>query len=179
MTTTLVIDPGMSTGIVLAERGDMTPFKIIGQWQLMDGGLPQFVDWVDNTFEGSWQGLEVVCEKFSPLPRVFKLRELEPIRIEGYVYGLCNSGFDIPVKWQPPAAMLIAGTNNGGNTRAQKQAANKRAGDDVLRKLGLWTTGKQFGTKDANDANAAMKHLIAYLRNIGHGPSLEVINGVR
>ena len=140
----------------------------------MDGGVPQLRALL-STIEFPD---EVVCEKFSPLPRVFKLRELEPLRAEGYIeHGYC-AAYGLPIKWQTPAAMLIAGTNNGGNTRAQKQAANKRAGDDVLRRLGLWKTGKQFGTRDANDANAAMKHLIAYLRGIGHGPSLEVINGV-
>jgi len=180
MTRTLVVDPGMSSGIVLAEYTATEPFKILGQWQLMEGGLPQFSDWVSNTL--SIPGLDVVvCEKFSPLPRVFKLRELEPIRIEGFLYARCNgpNHSPVPIVWQTPSAMLIAGTNNGGSTRAQKQAANKKAGDDMLRALGLWTTGKKdFGTKDANDANAAMKHLIAYFRSIGHGPSLEVINRV-
>jgi hypothetical protein len=44
--------------------------------------------------------------------------------------------------------------------------------------MGLWSTGKKdIGKKDANDVNAAQKHALAYLRSIGHQPTLDALVG--
>jgi hypothetical protein len=51
------------------------------------------------------------------------------------------------VVWQYPDSMLLAGSHHGSPSNH----------------------------KDANDINSAMKHLVAYLRNIDHQPTLEAL----
>jgi hypothetical protein len=157
MTTILSIDPGMSTGIVLAEYDTLVPLTILGKWQI-EGGLTGLIERFDPDDVD-----EVVAEKFSPLPRVFRLNELEPLRIEGAL----EAWYPV-IHWQRPVAMALAGT--GGS-----QAENKKAADDILRAAGLWTTGSQVGCKDANDVNSATKHLVSRMRRIGHGPTLSAV----
>lgn len=176
MTYLLSIDPGMSTGIVLGRFEDNTEYERLEFWQV-EGGLPGLRAWLDihfnETDSGWWKfrdifpyviesyEVTIVCEKFIPwpAPRSFKLNELEPIRIEGVI----EDRFDPEVVWQPATAMVLA----GGDTKPQR----KRNSDDVLRRMGLWTTGKDVGMKDSNDVNSAQKHAIAYLKNIGHEPT--------
>lgn len=177
MTYLLTIDPGMSTGIVLGQFTEATPYERIGRWQI-EGGLEQLAWWVMYHFDddlGWWSfskenagfhvtDVVVVCEKFVPLPapRTFKTQELEPIRIEGALQMALET-----VVWQRAGAMVLA----GGDTPAKR----KRASDDVLRRLGLWSTGSQIGMKDANDVNSAQKHAIAYLRSIKHEPTMRFL----
>lgn len=184
MTYLLSIDPGMSTGIVLG-RFTNTKYERLHYWHL-EGGLPAFRDWhnahwmeAHTVYGEEWyfpehrrepsflpNQLTTVCEKFVPLPapRTFKVAELEPIRIEGAVEAL---GMD-PV-WQRSSAMVLSNEGvTAGMTAKQKTARRKKASDDVLRRAGLWLTGKQVGHTDANDVNAAQKHALAYLRSINH-----------
>jgi hypothetical protein len=66
--------------------------------------------------------------------------------------------------------MLLAGAGHGSPSR------NKTAADNILRAMGLWTLPSEVDNHpDANDINSAMKHLVAYLRNIGHEPTLEAL----
>lgn len=163
------IDPGMSTGVTLGDYDDATPYERLGFWQI-EGGLPALRDWMKYHhyyndgwyFGGFLPRVTVVCEKFVPLPapRSFKLAELEPIRIEGVI----EDRFGDTVVWQRPAAMVLA----GGETPAER----KRNSDDVLRRGGLWLTGKSVGLKDANDVNASCKHALAYMNRIGHLPTI-------
>jgi hypothetical protein len=181
MTYVMTIDPGMTTGLVLAHYGELEPLTILGKYEIEGGwnGLKHDV----NFRTGMLDADEIVCEKFSPLPRVFRLNELEPLRIEGGVDALADEVFygdgtirTVPIYWQVPGAMNIAGTNNGGSTRAQKAAANKRAADDVLRAAGLWSLPSDSPEHgDSNDINSAMKHLVAHMRRIGHAPTLQAV----
>lgn len=186
----LTIDPGMATGIVLGYYTDDEPYERLARWQV-EGGLDGFKKWFwryhyepypDGTSEfeltGGWAvvteedgymeiiegDVTVVSEKFVPLPapRSFKLNELEPIRIEGALDVMVDD-----VVWQRSSAMVLA----GGDTPAQR----KKNSDDVLRRMGLWSTGKEVHYKDANDVNSAQKHAIAYLRSIEHKPTLEFL----
>lgn len=163
MTYLLTIDPGMSTGITLGHYTESTRYERTQFWQV-EGGLAGFRQWRDRYYRRKLGRWTVVCEKFVPLPapRTFKTQELEPIRIEGVVEDTM-----LDVVWQRAASMVLA----GGTTPAQR----KRASDDVLRRLGLWTTGSMVGMKDANDVNSAQKHAIAYLRSIKHRPTIEAL----
>lgn len=176
----LSIDPGMSTGITLGRFTAISPYERLDYWQI-EGGLPGLREWFkvhdlqDEEYGHSWLYGErrqevtdwnpvVVCEKFVPLPapRSFKLAELEPIRIEGVI----EDRFGDSVVWQRPSAMVLA----GGETPAER----KRNSDDILRRGGLWLTGKKdLGLKDANDVNAAQKHALAYMTRINHQPTIE------
>lgn len=161
----VAIDPGMETGFVLAEYNDDEPITIRRAWQTQ-GGL-------DGMMESLWNldiGLSVqtfVFEKFRTSPRVYKSDEVEALRIEGAVRLLRPD-----VVMQYNGAMLLAGTDHGSPGK------NKTAADNVLRAMGLWHTGKMIGAKDANDVNSAMKHLVAYLRGIGHAPTMEALRHV-
>lgn len=158
----LVIDPGMETGFVFAEYDDDKPVEIKRAWQ-KQGGL----DGIHNTLWDYDTHLSVqtwVFEKFRTTPRVMRADEVEALRIEGAVRLLRPD-----VVMQYNGAMLLAGTDHGSAGK------NKTAADNVLRKLGLWHTGKMIGAKDANDVNSAMKHLVAYLRGIGHAPTMEAL----
>lgn len=188
----LSIDPGMSSGIVLGEFTPETPYTRLGFWQI-EGGLSGLRHWLgahhedtnDGTMLPPWwffpaeddpdaddvlgfenDELVIVCEKFSPRPmaRSFKLEELEAIRIEGVV----EDRFEGMVTWQRPMAMVLDG-------RPDTTAKRKQASDNVLRKMGLWTTGKQVGLKDANDVNSAQKHAVAYLIKQKHEPTVKKI----
>jgi hypothetical protein len=178
VTYLVTFDPGMSTGITLGEYHEFTAYKRIDFWQV-EGGLPALRMWWGPA---PWpqasplehDGITYVCEKFVPLPapRTFKTAELEPIRIEGAI----EDRLDGNVIWQRASAMVLAqGDAHRQPTKAKQAAARKRASDDVLRDMGLWTTGKQVGCKDANDVNSAQKHAIAYLRAIKHGPTIEAL----
>lgn len=162
MKDVLVIDPGMETGFVFAEYDDDKPVTIRRAWQTKDGlegARASLWDHAVGIGTQTW-----VFEKFRTGPRVYKATELEALRIEGAVRILHGN-----VVMQYNGAMLLAGTNHGGPGK------NKIAADNVLRKLGLWHTGKMIGAKDANDVNSAMKHLVAYLRGIGHAPTMEAL----
>lgn len=159
----LAVDPGMETGLVYAELGDDS-LTILDRLQVT-GGLEGFVEHMERVGYQS----PVVCEKFRVTPRVFRAAEVEALRIEGAVLALWTD-----VVFQYNDAMLIGG-------RQGTRAGNKRAADDVLRKMGLWTTGSQIGRPDANDVNAAMKHLVHYLNGIDNPyvvSELERINGL-
>ncbi len=173
MNYVLSIDPGMRTGIILGYYSDLTAYERIDFWQI-DGGLEGLIDWMaDGYVNGTWyfspsiavNDLTVVCEKFVPIrskvARTFKTEELEPIRIEGALRMELGDG----IVWQRSSAMVLA----GGETPAER----KRNSDDVLRNAGLWLTGKKdLGMSDANDANAAQKHAIAYMRSLKHEPTM-------
>ncbi len=173
----LSLDPGFRTGIILGCYTDETPYERIEFWQV-DGGLEGLIQWMDVFWDyeyksfafprhGLFVGFDLtkVCEKFVPIrskvARTFKTEELEPIRIEGALRMELGDG----IVWQRSSAMVLA----GGETPAER----KRNSDDVLRNAGLWLTGKKdLGMSDANDANAAQKHAIAYMRSLKHEPTM-------
>lgn len=161
----LAIDPGLETGFVLGEYDDDADLRIVGAWQTtggLDGATPSLRSMNANDLD-TW-----VFEKFRVTPRVYKSAEVEALRFEGAVRMLRPD-----VVMQYNGSMLLAG---GGRPTAAK---NKQAADAVLRRMGLWHTGSMIGAKDANDVNAATKHLVAYLREAGHAPTLEALrNGL-
>lgn len=156
----LVIDPGMTTGLVLADYWqDEGKLTILGRWAIGDG-LDGLLEW--DMGKDVPEGISpvhdvVIFEKFRVGPRTYRRVELEPLSME----GMAKVMFGSRLVMQYNDSMLIGGT--GGSP-----AENKKAADAVLRDMGLWSTGKQVGHKDANDVNAAMKHLVAYLRREGH-----------
>lgn len=160
MTPIIVFDPGWMTGIVIGQFNDHDPVTVKEILQI-EGGLDALEPMLPKLKADNPEA-KIVCERFTPRPmaRSYKIRELEPLRIEGAV----QLNWESAVTWQRPASMLLAGDSG---------PAGKRAADDILRAGGLWSTAKTVGRKDANDANAAMKHLLAYMRGAGHQPTIE------
>lgn len=163
-----VWDPGQTTGFIQAEFDDTTLPRIIDKVEL-PGGLEGVCELIVNGWD-SWKIEEEtwVSERFRMTPRVRTQAQVEPLRIEGVVQ-FAHPG----VVWQYPDQMLLAGAGHGSPSR------NKTAADNVLRGLGLWTLPSEVDYHaDANDINSAMKHLVAYLRNVGHEPTLEALRGL-
>lgn len=162
MTSIAVFDPGVTTGLVIA---DFSPNSRVDVWlkQEVPGGLDGADERASAVGVG---GIDItVCEKFRMTPRARTAVQVEALRIEGAVNAWCK-----PVVWQYPDQMLLAGGHHGSPSR------NKTAADNVLRSMGLWTLPSEVDNHpDANDINSAMKHLVAYLRNIGHAPTLEAL----
>jgi len=166
MTRLTIWDPGMTSGLVQAEYDENTLPEIVGKFEI-PGGMEAVDELIKNGW--GWDGFAIdeewVCEKFRVTPRTYKAAELEALRIEGVVYSA-----DPDVVWQYNDQMLLAGSGHGSPSK------NKTAADNVLRELGLWTLPREVPNhKDANDINSAMKHLVAYLRNKGHRPTLEAL----
>lgn len=160
MTTLIAIDPGQMSGVFMGWFDDSVPLTRMSFIQ-MPGGLAGMEQVIRDLGGDLKQFDVVVSEKFStrPMSRQYKLEELEPIRIEGMIQWLRSD-----TVWQAPAKMVL----RQGSTQAER----KRKSDDVLRDGGLWLTGKDVDYKDANDANAAAKHALAYMRSIKHAPTL-------
>lgn len=159
MTSIAVFDPGVTSGFVAAEFARNTPVQVTHKIEI-PGGLDGLCDWLSGIH------MEVVvCERFRMTPLVRTSEQVEPLRIEGVIrYAFPK------VVWQYPDSMLLAGSHHGSPSR------NKTAADNVLRTMGLWTLPSEVDNhKDANDINSAMKHLVAYLRNIDHQPTLEAL----
>jgi hypothetical protein len=174
------IDPGISTGVVLGHYDETVPYEVIGMWQFSGGlaGLMDFAydhwsgfygDWeVPNTYAGD--SYEFICERFVPLSGggfSQTAKSVEPLRIEGALVamGLLPADTSDP-HWQRASCQVLA----GGDT----PAARKRNSGNILKRGGLWVTGKMFFTPDADDVISALKHSLWFLRNtVGHTPTIE------
>lgn len=162
----LSIDPGMSTGLVLASVTDDS-FEILERLQVT-GGLLSVVKAVGDLEE--WYGFDrVVCEKFTPRPHAgggFSLDQVEPLRIEGWLVG---EGFmpefpEGPV-WRQPSQQYFC----GGSTQPERRK-NAKA---FLKEHGLYVTGATVGQPDSEDVTSATLHLFGYLRDVRNPVVLE------
>lgn len=155
------IDPGVSTGMVVAEFWLDKPLHILERRQFI--GHPDYA-------ELKKIGGLLVCERFVPLSNEgfsHTAETIEPVRIEAALmqHGLMPTDYT-DKRWQRAACQLIVG-KRGYPTR-------KQANDAFLREQGLWSTGKTVGQPDANDANSAMKHLVYYVKNtLVHHPTIQ------
>ena len=154
----VAVDPGWSTGIVSAEWNQDTYALDIEKKVQVEGGLKGLIEsgYLHLILEADL----VVCESFIPRPmaRNYRLIELEPLRIEGYLKARVES----EMVWREPGRRkLVEGT--------MTQSGH------VIKAMGLWTLPSEVGFPDANDVNSAMMHLVAYLRDIGDERILEGI----
>lgn len=165
MTYLVSIDPGMSTGVVLGEYDDTTPYKRLAYWQI-EGGLNGLLDWLDEMDLDAMGGSRIakylnwaewVSERFVLQNNEF-VANIEPVRIEGAltILGFLTDRYPDP-HWQRPGAMYFC----GGKTLAERKGKAQL----FLKKHGLWLTGKDVGRPDANDANSAQLHAFAFLHN--------------
>lgn len=158
MTKIISIDPGMTSGAVWGTFDQGVPFLREGYAEI-PGGMQGFEHWLHRR---GWFGLHsfdhVVCERFKPRPmaRNYRLDELEPLRIEGQVYV------------HAPRVVFQWPEQRGWGKHGIKTAA------ETLVKTGLWLVPSDIPNHDdADDANSAQMHLLAYMRNIGHMPTIE------
>lgn len=144
--TLLGIDPGGTgkghTGVVLLGYSDTEPAHLVESWAV-GGGLEGFLHWARETGLLQRQPL-VICETFvnRNIPGV----DLTPVLVEGAVRTLCND--------------VILQPASGKNTAVP---------DDVLKRLGLY----DIGTGDHHaDRREAARHVVRYLKNVQHMPTL-------
>ena len=151
------IDPGMSTGMVVAEVSEHRPLEVKSVHQI-EGGLASLR--TSGLMHYVYEADTVIVELFKPrqMARSYRLNELEPLRIEGYLEARFA---EHDVEWW-------------GREPAQRKLVNgfMSASEDALKAMGLWTLPSDVGCKDANDVNAAMMHLVSWLRSAGHAPTL-------
>ena len=153
MTTILSLDPSAEraisdTGYCYGEFEDNKPFRVLDSG-VVHGGFNGFVsrlnetqDGLDTLYNRILSADIVVCEQFiSWEPRA----DSTPRLIEGIV------------RYLRPDTVL------------QPSSGYKTAvSDDVLKRLGLWTTEGHHA-----DSRSATRHLIMYLKNNLHRPTLE------
>lgn len=149
MTTILSLDPGAEraisdTGYCYGEFEDNKPFRVLDSG-VVHGGFNGFIsglNGIDTLSNLIFIADIVVCEQFiSWEPRA----DSTPRLIEGVVRYLRPD-----VVLQPSSGYKTA------------------VSDDVLKRLGLWTTEGHHA-----DSRSATRHLIMYLKNNLHRPTLE------
>lgn len=160
MSTVLAIDPGMSTGITLMEYIIGHRPTITAQWQI-EGGLEGLRE--SGIIRQPLHQEATVVERFTPRPVAFSysLDELEPLRIEGWLDAWVGDFLGDQVTWQDPPQRKLVRTLP--ETEKFLQAHN------------YWATGTDVGCKDANDANSATMHALAFIRNQAHRATIDML----
>lgn len=191
MKTLISIDPGMSTGLVAGTYSDSEPFRVTHTFQI-EGGVEGFFTRVSSSengygdrlirVRGGLRGtsdsvfgdeaiLTVLAEKFTARGSgngfSYRTGALEPLRVEGAILAL-----GVNPEWVSPAQQYFM----GGKSKAEKLKARNAWLKDH-KGLGYYTTGKDVGCKDADDARSALSHAIAWLRRQKHLPTLELFRG--
>lgn len=184
MTYLLSIDPGLSSGLVLGEYTDDTPYKRLAYWQVA-GGLSGFLEWYyeywslgepwllgipyERVIAPDFE-LKVIAEKFVPLSGggfSHTLKSTTPLVIEGAMIalGMIEDYAPESAAWQRADKQYFC----GGKTKAEKRKLSKQ----FLKDHGLYLTGKDVGQPDAEDYCSSILHAFAYMRKIGHEPTLK------
>lgn len=151
----LSIDPGQESGIVVLGFSRKDRPVVLGRAQVT-GGMKGLLDHIGPYISSA----DMICgESFSPRPgaRSWKLAELEPIRIEGAL----EAKYPGLITWRKP--------------EQRKLVKDLKTTEHFLQDMGYWTTPKMVSRPDANDANSAMMHAIAYLRDSAHLPTIDML----
>jgi hypothetical protein len=119
-------------------------------------------EWLTTRFDRDLPRPDVVVsERFKPRPmaRSYRLDELEPLRIEGYLWSM----FD-----RQGGSLVFRDPETRGSGKD-----GVRGMERVLREHNLWLRPSDIPNHDdADDANSAQMHALAYLRSIGHLPTI-------
>lgn len=154
----IALDPGKVTGYVYCRYSDDLPLERIDA-RIVQGGYHGFIRFwdqmppvVDDT---------VVCESFILRSQAF-VPPLEAVEIIGALkYDAYLDEYEDRLIFQSRGAKHFS---------AKKDT---KVADNLLKAHGLWLTGKPLGHTDGRDANDAMIHALAYMRNIGHQPTID------
>lgn len=159
MTTLLAIDPCAerpvsNTGWAFGSFSDTEPFLLLNSGIVEGGfnGLCKALRWEDDEVDPS-------------LLRDTLVYDADVVVVEHYV--AYNKAGDI-------SPVLAEGVVRYFRLDAVLQPSNALSyvSDGMLKALGLYSTQGHH-----KDRNAAVKHALAYLRNIGHRPTLKMLTG--
>lgn len=148
MTTTVIaIDPGVSTGLVIAHIEDGGYVRVSHFAQSSYSNYTDTAKWLVDLIsienQKYWDDAIVVSEQFDLRPGNKFLADLTPVKINSILeYHYPDMIFQTP---------------------AQAKSLVKNS---VLKNLGWWLTGKDVGQKDANDVRDAFRHLVYYLVHV-------------
>lgn len=138
MTKILSIDPGGITGWAIGHYDDETPYTLDQVGVLSFKNLGDELDW------GRWEQINythvVVVEKFVLSQGNDFTANLDGKEVE----GLLRYFLDDQIVWR------LRGTKS-------------QVPDDVLKKHGLWQTGKMVNWTDGRDVNDAIIHAIGHV----------------
>lgn len=134
----MAVDPGKSTGIVVADFRDDREPSIIHVQQL------KHEHWMSNVYDilttyNEYAPDVTVCEQFDLRPGNNFLADLTPVKINSVLEWEIGD-----IVWQTPAM------------------AKTTMPDHVLKLLGFWPTGASVGQPDADDARDAGRHLFLW-----------------
>lgn len=160
----VVVDPGMSSGIVQLTYGGEVP--VLDQAWQTTGGLRGFLDLWNRSMDLTYD--ELVVEKFNARNTggfSYTTASLEPLRIEGAIEALEPPG---SVQYVQPPQQYFA----GGKGKAEK----KRLQHKALKDMGYYVTGSMVDSPDADDVRSALAHGLAYLSRTGHRPTYNMLS---
>jgi hypothetical protein len=140
-------DPGVATGWAWGDYSDTQPFELEGAWITADF-KKSCSYWHDE------YGDELVVERFVLRNRGF-VPNIEGVKLEGVIEDTWEQHFK-DIYWQTPSFKGKAGEM-----------------DAVLKRIGMWQTGKMVGHKDGRDANDAIIHILKRMIIKRHIPTLE------
>lgn len=167
----LVLDPGLMSGAAYLKPTN-TGVELVGAWQIPGGaeGLHEWLYWEDTDLWLLEDGADLVVEKFNARQMSnfsYTTKALEPLRCEGVLVPF-TADLDVETHWVSPNQQYIA----GGKNKADKKKRQHR----MLKDLGFYRTGKDFGTPDADDFRSALAHGLGYLIRSGHEPSYRLVS---
>ena len=138
--TVISIDPGVSTGVVVARVHDTSEVEILHFDQFICdshvGTAEILVRLIDQH-----PGARIVSEKFELRPGNKFNADLTPVKVN----AILDYKYPGRTTYQTPAQ------------------AKGLVKDQALKNLGWWLTGKDVNYKDANDVRDAFRHLVYYL----------------
>jgi hypothetical protein len=138
-------DPGKSTGIALGTYSEVEPYELVQVWQTQNG-LSGVLDWLGEHY-GMYDE-HAVSESFILRKTPF-MPDVEPLRIEGALTVMYPD-----IVWQQPSD-------------------KHHVPDNILKKHGMWQTGKKLNHVDGRDGNDAIIHGITFLKKLGHVPTIK------
>lgn len=144
-------DPGKASGLAHGYYDDATPFELDG---VMIIGPEAFEDYI-------W-------EWGTPAEPTNPIRVYEGFRLRsGNKFTADLTGVELI------GQMKLVARKRGIMLHKQMPTDKALVHDSVLKAAGIWQTGKMVGHADGRDANDAIIHILAYLKKIGHVPTIE------
>lgn len=172
MTSALMFDPGVSTGIVYGVWGERDHYESRGIWQIPDGTIGLDA-WIDRHWDLIRSVNIIGSEKFVPRQIEGGSHTLEstyPLVQEGILIGRQVMPHYPLGHWQMASCQYFV----GGDTPEDR----KRRMDDYLKRAGLWLTGSDVDAEDANDALSATRQMMYLVtRVVRHVPTIDWFYG--
>ena len=138
----LAVDPGKSTGIVVAKQTSNKEYEILLFAQKSHNSHIETFNWLNMHIKEYMVDI-VLTEQFDLRPGNKFIADLTPVKVNSVLEWICHQ-YGIAFKTQTPAQV------------------KHLVKDEVLKNLGWWLTGKQVGCPDADDVRDAFRHLVHY-----------------